>query len=166
MSGYARALAATTARRQGSGGAAGEAVEAGLERFKGVFAEFAPEAIRARAAGVYAADAYFNDQVKELHGAGEIAPYLARSAEMLASWSIRFDDLVEGDREFYLRWEMTFATRGAQDKPPVVAPGISHLRLDADGMVIMHQDFWDSTAGIFERVPVLGAAIRAVKRRI
>ena len=100
MSGYARALAATTARRQGSGGAAGEAVEAGLERFKGVFAEFAPEAIRARAADVYAADAYFNDQVKELHGAGEIAPYLARSAEMRACGSFGFEDVVEGDREF------------------------------------------------------------------
>jgi hypothetical protein len=166
MSGYARALAATAARRQGSGGAAGGAVKAGVERFTGVFAEFTPEAIRARAAEVYAADAFFNDQVKELRGAGEIAPYLARSAEMLASWSIRFDDLVEGDREFYLRWEMTFTLRGAAGKPPVVAPGISHLRFDGDGRVILHQDFWDSTTAIFERVPVLGAAIRAVKRRI
>jgi hypothetical protein len=166
MNGYARALAATEARRQGSNGTSAEAVKAGLERFRGVFAEFTPEAIRARAAAVYAADAYFNDQVKELHGAAEIAPYLARSAELLASWSIRFDDLVEGDRDFYLRWEMTFTLRSSDGKPPVVAPGISHLRFDADGMVIMHQDFWDSTAGIFERVPVLGAAIRAVKRRI
>ena len=166
MSGYARALAATAERRQGSTGDSGEAVKAGLERFKGVFAGFAPEAIRARAADVYAADAYFNDQVKELRGAAAIAPYLARSAELLASWSIRFDDLVEGDREFYLRWEMTFATKGQKDKPPVVAPGISHLRLDSDGRIILHQDFWDSTSGIFEHVPLLGSAIRAVKRRI
>jgi len=166
MSGYAEALAATAERRQGSTGSAGEAVKSGLERFKGVFAEFTPAAIDARAAEVYAADAYFNDQVKELHGAAAIAPYLARSAAQLASWSIRFDDLVEGDREFYLRWEMTFATKGDKDEPAVVAPGISHLRLDADGKVIMHQDFWDSTAGIFERVPLLGGAIRAVKRRI
>lgn len=164
MQDYSRTLAATAERRRGSEGSSGEAVRAGLERFKGVFSEFTPEAIRARAASVYATDAYFNDQIKELHGAAEIAPYLARSAELLASWSIRFDDLVEGDREFYLRWEMTFATKAG--KPPVVAPGISHLRFDAEGKVILQQDFWDSTAGIFERIPVLGGAIRAVKRRI
>jgi len=165
MQGYSNALTATAEKRQGSEGSSGEAVRAGLELFKRVFSEFTPEAIRARAAGVYATDAYFNDQLKELHGAAEIAPYLARSAELLASWSIRFDDLVEGDREFYLRWEMTFATKSG-GKPPVVAPGISHLRFDAEGKVILQQDFWDSTAGIFERIPVLGGAIRAVKRRI
>lgn len=43
---------------------------------------------------------------------------------------------------------------------------IFHLRFDAEGKVILQQDIWDSTAGILERIPVLGAAIRAIERRI
>jgi len=43
---------------------------------------------------------------------------------------------------------------------------IFHLRFDAEGKVILQQNVWDSTAGILERIPVLGAAIRAIERRI
>jgi hypothetical protein len=44
--------------------------------------------------------------------------------------------------------------------------GMSHLRFDASGLVRLHQDYWDSTAGLFEHVPLLGAGIRAIKRRV
>lgn len=44
--------------------------------------------------------------------------------------------------------------------------GMSHIRFDADGKVILHQDFWDSTGGLFEHVPGLGWMLRSVKSRL
>jgi hypothetical protein len=32
--------------------------------------------------------------------------------------------------------------------------------------VVLHQDYWDSAAGLFEHVPVVGRLIRTVKSRL
>ena len=39
------------------------------------------------------------------------------------------------------------------------------VRFDAQGRVVLHQDFWDATAGVFEHVPVVGTAIRGIKAK-
>ena len=44
--------------------------------------------------------------------------------------------------------------------------GMSHLRFNREGLVQLHQDYWDSTAGLFEHIPLLGAAIGMIKRRV
>lgn len=43
---------------------------------------------------------------------------------------------------------------------------MTHLRFDGEGRVAYHQDYWDSGANLFEKIPVLGSGIRAVKRRL
>jgi hypothetical protein len=43
--------------------------------------------------------------------------------------------------------------------------GMSHIRFDAEDRVALYQDFWDSAAGLFEHVPVVGGLIRTIKRR-
>ena len=44
--------------------------------------------------------------------------------------------------------------------------GMTHVRFDSAGKVVLHQDFWDSTGGFFEHVPVLGWMLRRVKNRL
>ncbi len=161
---YLRALADTEERAAALDGPDGAAVRAGLDRFTAMFAAFDRTQLAAEAARVYAADAYFNDQVKVLRGSASIGPYLARSAAMLTSWSITMDEPLVDGSDVYLRWVMRYQTDPAGAE--AVAPGISHLRFDREGKVLVHHDLWDATAGIFERIPVLGGMIRLVKSRI
>ena len=44
--------------------------------------------------------------------------------------------------------------------------GVTHLRFDRNGKVILHQDFWDSTEGFFRHIPVLGSVVNSVRRRV
>ena len=48
--------------------------------------------------------------------------------------------------------------------PDYDLPG--HLRFNDAGQVVLHQDFWDSSQGFFEHVPILGAMIRWVRNRL
>jgi hypothetical protein len=45
---------------------------------------------------------------------------------------------------------------------PIVTEGISQLRFDKQGRIVLHQDFWNPAAGIYGYLPVLGPAIRYV----
>ena len=66
--------------------------QAALDRFAALVAEMSPELIRAKASGVYAAEAYFNDTLKELVGADAIEEYLAHSMEATESVRVVVDD--------------------------------------------------------------------------
>jgi hypothetical protein len=44
--------------------------------------------------------------------------------------------------------------------------GMSHIRMDAHGLVVYHQDYWNAADGLFQHIPILGSAIRAIKRRL
>lgn len=44
--------------------------------------------------------------------------------------------------------------------------GVSRVVFGADGLVQPHVDYWDPAAQLYERVPVLGAVMRAIRRRL
>ena len=45
-------------------------------------------------------------------------------------------------------------------------PGVTELTLDPSGLVTRHYDYWDSGPEIYGRLPVIGAIVRAVKKRL
>ena len=44
--------------------------------------------------------------------------------------------------------------------------GMSELTFDADGKVARHIDHWDAGKEFYERLPLLGAVLRAIRRRV
>ena len=66
--------------------------------------------------------------------------------------------------EVYVRWVMTFTTE--RRSTTIVAPGISHLRFDADGRILYHRDYWDASGALAELVPLVGPVLRAVRARL
>ena len=44
--------------------------------------------------------------------------------------------------------------------------GASHLRFGADGRVVVHRDYWDAAEELYEKLPLVGALMRWLKRRL
>jgi limonene-1,2-epoxide hydrolase len=141
------------------------AIETGIDRFMAVFADFSPEAVRQAAREAYAENAYFNDGFAELEGSEAIAAYFERTAEATATIEVEIEDRVAAGNEAYLRWVMAFTTTGRRSRT-IVAPGMTHLRFDADGQVIYHRDYWDSSGALAEFVPLMGSILRSVRSRL
>lgn len=143
-----------------------EARRQGLERWKDLLSEFSEENLSGKAARVYAGETFFNDTLKTLRGAEEIEAYLLETAAMLESGTVEFLDTVEtAQGDVYARWEMVYRGKKLAGGEPIRTIGMSHLRFDEEGKVILHQDFWDSARGIFEHVPVVGGQVRFLKNR-
>ena len=127
---------------------------------------FSEENIKGKVAAVYADDLFFNDTVKTVRRAAELEAYLLETAEMLVHGSVEYEDVVESGEDVYVRWRMVYQSKKLAKHQDIVTIGMSHLRFNEEGKVILHQDFWDSTRGIFEHVPVIGSGIRAIKKRL
>jgi steroid Delta-isomerase len=69
----------------------------------------------------------------------------------------------EGD-EAHLTWELRFRRKGHGE--PMTIRGATHLRYSARALVVMHRDYWDAAEELYEKLPVLGVLMRALRRRL
>ena len=159
-----RALADTEVVAVRTEGGPSDVVRTAVERFQALFADFSPATVGGRAAEVYAEDAYFNDGFVEVCGRGEIVAYLVRSAGGAGEVDIEVHDVAYSGAEIYLRWDMRFTNeKGSRE---VVAPGVSHLRVDGKGLVVFHRDYWDSSGALAEFVPLIPSILRSIRSRM
>lgn len=110
----------------------------------------------------YADDLYFNDTLHTYTRAIDLAEYMEDMAGRVSVINIEFDDVTVSDKDAYVRWSMMFQTDEGSE--PINSVGMSHLRFNAQGEIILHQDYWDGVEGLFRTVPVLGLMLKSVKR--
>lgn len=136
----------------------------GVERFREFFTDVMPESVRRLGPELYAPDVWFNDTLKTLRGRGEVEAYFLKTAEHVDFIRAEVVDSAISGRNCYVRWVMDVQFKGA--KNPVRTVGMTLLRFDREGRVVLHQDFWDSSAGFYEHLPVLGGVMRWIKSKI
>ncbi|WP_437884096.1 nuclear transport factor 2 family protein [Pseudomonas sp. LRF_L74] len=136
-----------------------------LQRFAEGFASLDKHNLE-RVETLYSADIAFRDPLHEVHGLKELRAYYAQLYANLSALRFvfdAFDELREG--EGYLRWTMHYRHPRLAGGKPLQLEGCSHL-LWRDGKVYRHRDYFDAGALLYEHIPVLGGAIRLLKRRL
>ncbi len=162
-----QALAATDPAKVGRLEKGSEAERKAIEQFKTFNSDFSTNNLIQNTKVVYAEDVYFRDPFKEIHGEPEFEKYLLRGGDAVSEFSMEWLDVSEHDGNYYFRWIMSVKLkRDAKDKPAGRTTGISHVRFGPDGKVIFHQDYFDGAAFLYEKIPVLGAEIRFIKKRL
>jgi hypothetical protein len=138
-----------------------------LDRFAAFFSSFAADRIERLLPATYAADVYFNDTLKAIRGRDTLAHYLAESAAAVEACRVEILDTTRtAQGEYLVRWKMMIRFKRFRRGVDTWSLGMSHLRFDAQGLVVYHQDYWNAADGLYEHVPLLGGMIRAIKRRL
>ena len=138
--------------------------DSAVRGFKEFYTIFSAERIKASVRDVYAQDAYFRDGFREVRGLDNIEEYFLDTTEAVHECIFDIQDMAYNDGNHYFRWIMKL-TLNRDRENPLETNGMSHVRFDTRGKVIFHQDYWE-TAALYERLPVIGALIRYVKKRI
>ena len=144
----------------------GETERRAIDRFQGLLSDFKAPDFQSRIREVYADDVFFNDTLKTLRGVDAVERHLVATAEALESGTVEFVDLVSADGDYYFRWVMTVRFKRFARGEERRSVGMTHIRFDPDGDVLLHQDFWDSAGGLFEHTPVLGWMLRQARERL
>lgn len=163
---YEQALQQTDPARIGTVEPGSAAAQAALDRFTTFFGALTEDSVRSTIRDVYAADVFFNDTLKTVVGIDALEEYLAATARAAESVTVRFDDVVESRGDTYVRWTMDVRLKRFKRGQTLRSVGMTHLRFDADGRVVLHKDFWDAAGGFFEHLPVVGRMIRWIKSQV
>ena len=110
----------------------------------------------------YAPDARFKDPFNEVAGTAAIRRIFAHMFATTDAPRFVVTDCIEQGEQAMLGWAFHFALRGRA----LTVRGVTHLRFDADGRVTLHRDYWDAAEELYEKLPLLGGVMRALKRRL
>jgi len=166
VSDHEAALAATDPKAAGSPAPGSPEEKAAIARFEAFISDLSTATVRADIRKVYAPALFFNDTLKTLRDVDALEKYFLATDEAMAAYGLKVEQTVSTPEGVFVRWRMDVTFRKFHKGEIQSSIGISHIRFDKDGRVIYHQDYWDSGSALFEKIPVLGAGIRAVKRRL
>lgn len=136
--------------------------DARLARMIDVFESITPGSV-GRLAEVYTGDVWFKDPFNEVRGIDEVTRiFLHMFTQVDAPRFVVTGSVMQGEQAF-LTWDFLFRMkRFSRDEQCI--RGASHLRFAADGRIDFHRDYWDAAEELYEKLPVLGALMRVLKR--
>lgn len=118
-----------------------------------------------RLGDLYTADAAFKDPFNEVHGVAAIEQVFVHMFRSLEQPRFVVGDVLVQADQCFLSWQFIFRLkRGSRDELRV--RGASHLLLAPDGRIRVHRDYWDAAEELYEKLPLLGALMRWLKRRV
>jgi hypothetical protein len=139
-----------------------QSARAAVGGFAGLYGDLSVPNVTARVRGVYAPEAWFNDTIATEVGVDAIEKYLLKTAAGAEAVSAKINDVAVSGSDIYVRWTMEIRAKNLAGGRPVLTEGVSQLRFDRQGRIVLHQDFWNPAAGIYQHLPLLGPALRYV----
>lgn len=113
---------------------------------------------------LYADDAQFKDPFNEVRGPVAIARIFEHMFRRLDEPRFQVHDILVQHDQCFLGWDFVFRLKRGGAVQTI--RGATHLRLAADGRIAVHRDYWDAAEELYEKLPLLGALMRWLKRRV
>lgn len=110
-------------------------------------------------------DVHFVDPFNDLRGRDRLGALLDKTYAELRKPRFTVHDAViarmeSGEGVGLIHWRLEWGEGEG------TIEGTSRVVLEEDGRVRLHQDYWDPTGPIYERVPVLASIMRLIRRRL
>lgn len=118
----------------------------------------------AELATVYAEGARFIDPFNDIRGHAALRAVFEHMFDTLDAPRFKIVDALGDAEQGFITWDFSFRRHG--HGATLSIHGASHLHFDADGRVTLHRDYWDAAQQVYERVPLLGAVLRGLRRRL
>lgn len=138
-------------------------IDVGLERFRATFHDLTAADLAERVRETYADELFFNDTLHSFYALGELVEYMRRTGAGLSDSVVEVHQVLRDGADVYVRWTMEFRTRAAGRDIHSRSIGMTHLRFDDAGRVVLHQDFWDSGHALYAHLPFVGFAVRRAR---
>lgn len=135
-----------------------------ISRFVRYFEQLQPADV-ARLDQYYAADARFKDPFNDVRGVPAIARIFRHMFEALDQPRFVVTHQLQQGSDAFLSWEFTFRFKRFRRDQLQRIEGATRLKLNDDGLVTLHRDYWDAAEELYEKLPLVGGLMRWLKAR-
>ncbi len=135
-----------------------------IQRIVDFFELLTPQAV-AQMGDLYTADAYFKDPFNEVRGLHEVQQIFRHMYVALDEPHFVVTNTVTQGDQCFIVWDFRFRFKRFDTETLQTVRGCSHLQLASDGHIAFHRDYWDAAEELYEKLPLVGALMRWLKKR-
>ena len=111
---------------------------------------------------IYASDAVFIDPFNEIKGVTLVRAVYQHMFDTLVDPRFVITKSVSAHQSGFMTWDFHFEIRGEA----MCISGCTQFELNDAGLITLHQDYWDPSQQIYERIPLLGSVLRWLRRKL
>ena len=115
---------------------------------------------------VYTENIIFSDPLHHIEGREALARYFSTMYENVEQCHFTYHTRQLQGQQAFVTWTMTFIHPRLAGGQAVKVEGCSALTFATDGRVERHRDYFDVGAMLYEHLPLMGSAIRWLKKRL
>lgn len=134
------------------------------EKISTFFETLKPETPLEAYATIYANDATFKDPFNEVFGIEGVYKIFEHMYATLDYPRFIIKEYLQKENIVYVQWDFIFHFKNEKEERSF--EGMSRLELNVEGKVVRHTDYWDAAEHVYEKLPLLGAILRFIKRKI
>ncbi len=128
------------------------------------FETLSPQSV-SRLSEIYDAQARFKDPFNEVQGLAAIEGIFRHMYVALDQPHFVVTSQVVDGSQAFLTWDFRFRFKRFDTTTLQTVRGASHVVFNEEGRVTMHRDYWDAAEELYEKLPVVGALMRWLKKR-
>lgn len=134
-----------------------------LKNFKQLYRNFGLHSID-DLGKIYTQDVEFIDPSHHIHGLLGLKRHFRHQAANLNSCRFRYISELQGEDKAFIRWEMDFSHPKINKGKTLVVPGMTEIHFSRK--IFYHHDSFDLGAMVYEHLPVIGSAVKQIKRKL
>lgn len=136
------------------------------DRFKALYADLKGPDLASRVDQVYADTLFFGDTLHVFTERQALRDYLLTTTDRVEKIEVEIKHVLLDGNDVWLNWRMKTRAKALGKTMRADTVGMSHLRFDSHGKVVLHQDYWDSTEGVMVHIPIIGGLVRWTRNRL
>jgi ketosteroid isomerase-like protein len=113
---------------------------------------------------IYHQDVIFIDPFHRIDGLPELTQYFANLYENLVYGQFEIHHVLRNENAVSIYWSMSFSHAKIKGGETISFDGNSYLEYQ-DEKVVLHRDYFDGAAMLYQHIPILGSLIEFVKKR-
>lgn len=134
--------------------------------FENVFGHLKSPDLAERIGDSYAEALFFNDTFRTIEERAELVEYLVDTAGKTPENHVDILSVASDGRDHYIRWRMRFTFKVYGKEYSTDSIGMTHVQLNEDGKIVLHQDFWDSVEGFYQHLPMIGYWLKRIRSNL
>ena len=118
-----------------------------------------------RAGQLYASELHFSDALMMTRDRDRVVEHFQGLVDAGTAVQVEILQTLVSEADVYLIWSMQAEFTPVRQSVVSETIGVTHLRFNEAGRVVLHQDFWDTGLGLYQHIPVLGRVVKSINRR-
>ena len=136
-----------------------------ISAFTEFLSELGSKKTGVRAGQLYASELHFSDALMMTRDHDRVVEHFQGLVDAGTTVQVEILQTLISEADVYLIWSMQAEFTPVRQSVVSYTIGVTHLRFNEAGRVVLHQDFWDTGLGFYQHIPVLGRVVKSINRR-